>query len=143
MSRAFVKEVDDTPVAPPLERPVSAASNLVTPRGAGLIEQAIVALEEQTADRAQQPPRRAHRHRGHHPLFGAFQSGGEKMLRAFCDAGLARGFRSLILGVNEDAPTIRNGRQAPRRKFRTAARRWRGAPLSVRAMEPVWTSLPQ
>jgi hypothetical protein len=46
MSRAFVKEVDDAPVASPQERPVSAAPNLVTTRGARLIEQAIVALEE-------------------------------------------------------------------------------------------------
>jgi transcription elongation GreA/GreB family factor len=49
MSRAFVKEVDDAPAPPPLERPVSPAPNLVTPRGARLIEQAIVALEEQIA----------------------------------------------------------------------------------------------
>jgi hypothetical protein len=47
MSRAFVKEVDDAPPPPPKERPVSAAPNLVTPRGARLIEQAVVALEEQ------------------------------------------------------------------------------------------------
>jgi transcription elongation GreA/GreB family factor len=49
MSRAFVKEVDVVPLPPPLERPVSPAPNLVTPRGARLIEQAIVALEEQIA----------------------------------------------------------------------------------------------
>jgi transcription elongation GreA/GreB family factor len=49
MSRAFVKEVDDAPLPPPPERPVSAAPNLVTPRGARLIERAIVALEEQIA----------------------------------------------------------------------------------------------
>ena len=48
MSRAFVKEVDDAP--PPItERPVSAAPNLVTPRGARLIEQSVVTLEEQIA----------------------------------------------------------------------------------------------
>jgi hypothetical protein len=49
MSRAFVKEVDDAPLLPPLERPVSAAPNLVTPRGARLIERAIAVLEEQIA----------------------------------------------------------------------------------------------
>jgi transcription elongation GreA/GreB family factor len=48
MSRAFVREVDDVP-APLLERPVSKAPNLVTPRGARLIEQAIVSLEEEIA----------------------------------------------------------------------------------------------
>jgi transcription elongation GreA/GreB family factor len=47
MSRAFVREVDEA--CPPLvrERPVSAAPNFVTPRGARLIEQAVAALEEQ------------------------------------------------------------------------------------------------
>jgi transcription elongation GreA/GreB family factor len=49
VSRAFVKEVDDAPEAPPQARPVSAAPNLVTPRGARLIEQAIAALEERIA----------------------------------------------------------------------------------------------
>lgn len=38
MSRAFVKEIDDAPPPPPLERPVSFAPNLVTVRGARLIE---------------------------------------------------------------------------------------------------------
>ena len=61
MSRAFVKEVDDAPVAPPLERPVSAAPNLVTPRGARLIEQAIVALEEQIAAVIDEKVRSSHR----------------------------------------------------------------------------------
>jgi transcription elongation GreA/GreB family factor len=49
MSRAFVREVDDVKPAPILERSVSAAPNLVTPRGARLIEQAVVALEERIA----------------------------------------------------------------------------------------------
>src|ERR1700694_3335532 len=49
MSRAFVKEVDDLPLPPPHEPPLSVAPNLVTPRGARLIEQALVALEEQIA----------------------------------------------------------------------------------------------
>ena len=61
MSRAFVKEVDDAPVAPPLERPVSAAPNLVTPRGARLIEQAIVALEEQITAVIDEKVRSSHR----------------------------------------------------------------------------------
>jgi transcription elongation GreA/GreB family factor len=61
MSRAFVKEVDDAPVAPPQERPVSAAPNLVTPRGARLIEQAIVALEEQIAAVIDEKIRSSHR----------------------------------------------------------------------------------
>ncbi|HEY5107699.1 MAG TPA: GreA/GreB family elongation factor [Caulobacteraceae bacterium] len=47
MSRAFVKEADDAPPAPPLERPVSGAPNLVTPRGARLIEERVAALEAQ------------------------------------------------------------------------------------------------
>ncbi|MEO8927360.1 MAG: GreA/GreB family elongation factor [Caulobacteraceae bacterium] len=49
MSRAFVKEMDDAPPAPPLERPVSAATNLVTPRGARLIEATLASLEEALA----------------------------------------------------------------------------------------------
>ena len=46
MSRAFTKEIDDAVPAPPLERPISAAANLVTPRGAELIEEEIAALDE-------------------------------------------------------------------------------------------------
>jgi transcription elongation GreA/GreB family factor len=49
MSRAFVREADEVQPPPMLERPVSAAPNLVTPRGARLIEQAVAALEEQIA----------------------------------------------------------------------------------------------
>ncbi|MDQ2859447.1 MAG: GreA/GreB family elongation factor [Pseudomonadota bacterium] len=49
MSRAFVKEMDDAPPPPPLERPVSLAPNFVTPRGAALIEAAVAALEGQLA----------------------------------------------------------------------------------------------
>ena len=45
MSRAFVKEVDDAPPRPPLPRPVSAAPNRVTPRGARLIREAVQALQ--------------------------------------------------------------------------------------------------
>jgi transcription elongation GreA/GreB family factor len=52
MSRAFVKEDADAPPPPPLERPVSAAPNLVTPRGAERIDEAIARLE---ADIAAQP----------------------------------------------------------------------------------------
>lgn len=44
MSRAFVKEDADVP-PPPLERPVSAAPNLVTPRGARLIDAEIARIE--------------------------------------------------------------------------------------------------
>lgn len=50
MSRAFVKEIDDAPPPPPLERPVSAAPNLVTPRGLALIEEEIAGLESHIAD---------------------------------------------------------------------------------------------
>jgi transcription elongation GreA/GreB family factor len=49
MSRAFVKEDSDAPPPPPLERPVSAAPNLVTPRGARLIDEAVAELEEAIA----------------------------------------------------------------------------------------------
>jgi transcription elongation GreA/GreB family factor len=49
MSRAFVKESDDAPAPPPLERPVSAAPNLVTPRGAALIEATMADLERDLA----------------------------------------------------------------------------------------------
>ena len=49
MSRAFVKDMDDAPPPPPLERPVSAAPNRVTPRGAALIEEAVADLEGRIA----------------------------------------------------------------------------------------------
>jgi transcription elongation GreA/GreB family factor len=49
MSRAFVREVDETRPPPPRERPVSSAPNRVTPRGARLIEQTVVELEAQLA----------------------------------------------------------------------------------------------
>ena len=45
MSRAFVKEVDDAPEPPPPERMASAAPNLITPRGARLIDAAIAEIE--------------------------------------------------------------------------------------------------
>ena len=45
MSRAFVKEDSDAPPPPPLERPVSSAPNLVTPRGLRLIGEEIARLE--------------------------------------------------------------------------------------------------
>ena len=45
MSRAFVKEDDSAPPPPPLERPVSSAPNLVTPRGARLIDEEVETLE--------------------------------------------------------------------------------------------------
>lgn len=47
MSRAFVKETDDTHEVP--DRPISAAPNLVTPRGAAMIESEIAALEKRLA----------------------------------------------------------------------------------------------
>jgi transcription elongation GreA/GreB family factor len=47
MSRAFVKEEDAAPPPPPLERAISTAPNLVTPRGAGLIDEAVSALERE------------------------------------------------------------------------------------------------
>ena len=45
MSRAFVREIDDAPEPPPPERQASAAPNLVTPRGAQLIDEEISAIE--------------------------------------------------------------------------------------------------
>lgn len=44
MSRAFVREIDDAPPPPTPERPISAAPNLVTKRGASLIEAEIERL---------------------------------------------------------------------------------------------------
>ena len=55
MSRAFTKEIDDLPPPPPAERAVSPRPNLVTPRGARLIEsemQRLEALIEATTDPA-------------------------------------------------------------------------------------------
>ncbi len=45
MNKAFTRETDDAPAAPPEERPVSSALNLVTPRGAQLIKEQIGAIE--------------------------------------------------------------------------------------------------
>jgi transcription elongation GreA/GreB family factor len=45
MSRAFVKELDDAPPEPPLERPISGAPNLVTGSGLRLIEDKVCGLE--------------------------------------------------------------------------------------------------
>jgi transcription elongation GreA/GreB family factor len=45
VSRAFVKEIDDAPEPPPLDRMPSGAPNLVTPRGARMIDETIAALE--------------------------------------------------------------------------------------------------
>jgi transcription elongation GreA/GreB family factor len=44
VSRAFVKERDDAPEPPPPERTASGAPNLVTPRGARMIDETIAAL---------------------------------------------------------------------------------------------------
>ena len=49
MSRAFVKEESDAPAPGPLDRPVSSAPNLVTPRGARLIEAEVTQLEARLA----------------------------------------------------------------------------------------------
>ena len=46
MSRAFVKE-DSAPPPPPLERPISSAPNLVTARGARLIDDEVARLERE------------------------------------------------------------------------------------------------
>ena len=45
MSRAFVREIDDAPEPPPLERAASGAPNLVTPRGARMIDETIAGIE--------------------------------------------------------------------------------------------------
>ena len=49
MNKAFTKEIDDAPPAPPEERAVSSALNLVTPRGAELIKEQISAIEKKHA----------------------------------------------------------------------------------------------
>lgn len=43
MSRAFVKEIDDAPAEPVPERALSGNENVVTPRGAALIREAVAA----------------------------------------------------------------------------------------------------
>jgi transcription elongation GreA/GreB family factor len=55
MSRAFVKEDSDAPPPPALERPVSSAPNLVTPRGARLIDGEIERLEGEIAAAPDEP----------------------------------------------------------------------------------------
>jgi transcription elongation factor GreB len=52
MSRAFTREIDDAPPEPTPERPISPARNLVTPRGATLIEDAIDRAELATGPEA-------------------------------------------------------------------------------------------
>jgi transcription elongation GreA/GreB family factor len=49
MSRAFVKEDDAAPEPPPPERPISAAPNRVTPRGAEMIRRQVNELKEALA----------------------------------------------------------------------------------------------
>jgi transcription elongation GreA/GreB family factor len=49
MNKAFTRETDDVPPAPPEERPVSSALNMVTPRGAQLIKEQIVTIEKKHA----------------------------------------------------------------------------------------------
>lgn len=49
MSRAFVREVDDAPEPPPIERSGSGAPNLVTPRGARMIDETIARIEAELA----------------------------------------------------------------------------------------------
>ena len=49
MNKAFTRETDDAPPAPPEERPVSSAPNLVTPRGAELIKGQIAEIEKKLA----------------------------------------------------------------------------------------------
>jgi hypothetical protein len=56
MSRAFVREVDEARPIPLLERPVSTAPNLVTPRGAQLIEQTVVKIEAQIIGASEDVP---------------------------------------------------------------------------------------
>ncbi|WNO52912.1 GreA/GreB family elongation factor [Stakelama saccharophila] len=50
MSRAFVKEDSDAPPPPPRPRRISDAPNLVTERGAELIERTVARLEADLAD---------------------------------------------------------------------------------------------
>ena len=52
MNKAFTRETDDAPPAPPEERPVSSALNLVTQRGADLIKEQIAAIEKKHAAEA-------------------------------------------------------------------------------------------
>jgi transcription elongation GreA/GreB family factor len=54
MSRAFVKEDDGAPPPPPLERPIGSAPNLVTARGARLIDEEVERLEREIG-RADEP----------------------------------------------------------------------------------------
>lgn len=46
MNKAFTRETDDAPPAPPEERPISSALNFVTARGAELIREQIAAIEK-------------------------------------------------------------------------------------------------
>ena len=52
MNKAFTRETDDAPPALLEERPVSSALNMVTPRGAELIKEQIVAIEKRHAAEA-------------------------------------------------------------------------------------------
>lgn len=61
MSRAFVKEVDDAPPPPPLERPLSGAPNLVTMRGLRLIEERVAGLEAAISQASSEEDKAPHR----------------------------------------------------------------------------------
>lgn len=61
MSRAFVKEVDDAPEPAPPERVPSGAPNLVTPRGARLIEATVAEIEAALADASEEEEARLRR----------------------------------------------------------------------------------
>ena len=52
MNKAFTRETDNAPPAPPEERPVSSALNLVTPRGAQHIKEQIAEIERKHAAEA-------------------------------------------------------------------------------------------
>lgn len=52
MNKAFTREADDAPPAPPEDRPISSALNLVTPRGARLIREQVGEIERKLAAEA-------------------------------------------------------------------------------------------
>lgn len=99
MNKAFTRETDDAPPAPPQERPVSSALNLVTPRGAQLIKEQIAAIEYKLVDEAD-------------PVI-------KSELRRDLRYWLARQSSMQIVAQNSDTTTVGFGRRATIRRGTT------------------------
>ena len=99
MNKAFTKETDDAPTAPPEERPVSSALNLVTPRGAQLIKEQIATIE--------------------HKLAAEVEPAIKSILRRDLRYWLARHSTMQIVAQNKDTSSVGFGRRVTIRRGTT------------------------